>query len=232
LSFLASRWHRVLPVAGAAVAAAALTLTGTALAAASGGPNTLPAGHAATRPAVSAASLCQSLWAVVNFDGSLTRAGCPGTSSANLTEGQFKVTFPRNVRNCAYIATVGLVGDSGTASDGTVTVVGLAASVDGVFVQTFSSAGAPTNEPFHLSADCTPQDRAGRVKVSWPNKSVSATITSGISGSTVVVATVASNAGIFVTAAVPHSATGKATIYLSRAPSKGHPIWVSWFAAH
>ncbi len=232
MSFLASRWHRILPVAGAAVAAAALTLTGTALAAASGGPNTLPAGHAATRPAVSAASLCQSLWAVVEIGGSLARAGCPGTASSNLTEGQYQVTFPRNVRNCAYIATVGLPTDFGTAGDGTVTVVGLAASVDGVFVETFNAAGTATNEPFHLSVNCTPQDRAGRVKVSWPNKSVSVKVTSGISGNTIVVATVASNAGIFVTAAVPHASTGKATIYLSRAPGKGHPIWVSWFAAH
>jgi hypothetical protein len=223
----------VVPVAGAAAAAVALTLTGTALAAASGGPNTLPAGQAAaTRPAASAASLCQSLWAVVNSSGSLARSGCPGTSSSPTSTGEYQVTFPRNVRNCAYIATIGLTGDSGTAGDGTVTLAGLAVSVDGVFVQTFNSAGALTDEPFHLSVNCAPQDRAGRVKISWPSRSASVKITSGVSSKTAVVATVASNDGIFVTAAVPHVSSGKATIYLSRAPSKGHPVWVSWFAAH
>jgi hypothetical protein len=231
MSFLASRWRRAIPVVGAAAAAAALTLTGTALAA-GGGPNTLPAGHAVTRPAVSGASLCQSLWAVVNSDGSLARAGCPGTASKLDTTGQYQVTFPRNVRNCAYTGSIGVTGDSGAAGDGTVTTAGLAISADGVFLETFNSAGAFTDEPFHLSVSCTPQDRAGRVKISWPSRSASVTITSGVSSKTAVVATVATNDGIFVTAAVPHVSSGKATIYLSRAPSKGHPVWVSWFAAH
>lgn len=233
MSFLSSRWRRVLPVAGAAAAAAALTLAGTTLAAASGSPNAQQSGHAeAVRPAASANSECQALWAVVNSDGSLARAGCPGTSSHANGAGNYDVIFPRNIRSCAYQATIGEPYGFGSISASEITMAGDDDSVDGVYVATYNSSGAVTSEPFHVSVSCAPQDRAGRVKVSWPHKSVSVSITGGVSSKTVVVATVASSAGIVVTGAVPHVSSGKATIYLSRAPSPGHPVWVSWIAAH
>ena len=43
---------------------------------------------------------------------------------------------------------------AGTSSPGEVTVVGEAASVTGVFVQTYNSAGTLTDRGFHLYVDC------------------------------------------------------------------------------
>jgi hypothetical protein len=236
---LAQEWRKtvlrlrtVIPVISAVAVAAVLTVTGTSFAAAGGGPH---AANAPTRakvhPAVSSRSLCQALWAVVNADGTLARAGCPGTTSATDGTG-FSVSFPRNVRNCAYVATTGLTDSELTQPASFATTVGLATSEDGVFVATYNAAGATADEPFHLSVSCTPTDRAGQVKISWPNKSKSFTVTGGVSSATIVVATPRNNTGVYVLAVVPHSSSGTATIYLSRTPSKGHPVTIGWLAAH
>jgi hypothetical protein len=65
------------------------------------------------------------------------------------------VVFATKVRNCAYIATLGLSADSGGASPGYVEVVGAAGDPRGVFVETFDSTGAITPEGFHLSVACS-----------------------------------------------------------------------------
>src|SRR5215471_16615529 len=103
--------RKLVPVVSGAVVAVVLTLAGTSVASAiSSGTPQPPGKPAPVAPGVTTASLCQNLWAVVNADGSLARAGCPGTTSA-IRGGGFQVIFPRNVRDCAYVATV---GDSGS----------------------------------------------------------------------------------------------------------------------
>jgi hypothetical protein len=93
------------------------------------------------------------LFAVVNANGTTAR-GKGNRSSNRSSTGTYQVRFWRNIRGCGYTATIGLGGASGTSSPGEVTVVGEAASVTGVFVQTYNSAGTLTDRGFHLYVDC------------------------------------------------------------------------------
>jgi hypothetical protein len=68
--------------------------------------------------------------------------------------GQYQVRFNRNVRNCAYIASLGDVDATGVEGPGEISTVGDNASVTGVFIQTFNSAGTSANHNFHLEVVC------------------------------------------------------------------------------
>lgn len=95
-----------------------------------------------------------NLLAVVNADGTLSR-GTVGTTAVDAgAAGAYRVGFDRNVRGCAYSATVGLTGAAGTTPDGTATVVGAGAGVNEVFVTTHNTAGTQVDRPFHLTVDC------------------------------------------------------------------------------
>lgn len=92
--------------------------------------------------------------AVVGYAASVVRAS-GGTTMAFLGSGRYKLHFNRNVRSCAYIATVGdpanalVFGPSGvyTASDPT--------DVNGVYVETKNPGGGlQDGVPFHLAVVC------------------------------------------------------------------------------
>jgi hypothetical protein len=91
-------------------------------------------------------------FAVVNSDGTLAR-GSQGVTS-NGGGGNVIVVTPRDVTNCAYVATVGLTGSTSTASDGTATVVGRSDDATAVYVSTYSQSGASAAEAFHLIILC------------------------------------------------------------------------------
>jgi hypothetical protein len=94
-----------------------------------------------------------SLWAVVEANGVLAR----GSGVTNVTlqaGGAYIVNFTANVSNCAYIADLGLTGNTSTQAAGFATVVGAAISHDGVWVSTYDSTGTLTDEPFHLAVFC------------------------------------------------------------------------------
>jgi hypothetical protein len=95
------------------------------------------------------------VWAVVNADGSLARHGgaCAGTSSVSVSGG-YDVAFPRNIVNCAYVATIGSSGRIGTVPPGEIEVVGAVGTTNAVFVQTSNSSGVVTASGFHLVVDC------------------------------------------------------------------------------
>jgi hypothetical protein len=137
---------------GVPVIALAATIGGYRVATASGAQNTVHQAHAG--PAIVAACSGTHVWAVVNSDGSLARhsGACGGTSSSG--SASYVVLFPKNIVNCAYVATVGSAGRSGIVAPGYATVVGAAGTTTGVFVQTFSSSGALTPQGFHLVVDC------------------------------------------------------------------------------
>ena len=89
-----------------AVVATALTLTGTGIAAATSHGSPQPPGPVVHTPKkVTSASLCRALFAAVNADGTLARAGCPGTTSTALGTGTFEVDFPRAVEASASMKT-------------------------------------------------------------------------------------------------------------------------------
>lgn len=68
--------------------------------------------------------------------------------------GTFDIRFDIGIRQCAYTATIGLTGNSGASAPGEITVVGRAGTNNGVFLQTFDSAGNVADRSFHLLVNC------------------------------------------------------------------------------
>jgi hypothetical protein len=93
-------------------------------------------------------------YAVVNANGTLARGFGVQSVSHTAGTGSYIVFFNRNVRDCAYTATIGLGGASGTSARGFITTVGAAAGVRGVFVTTDDIAGNPAERGFHLFVSC------------------------------------------------------------------------------
>lgn len=93
------------------------------------------------------------LFAVVNANGVIIR-GKGDASSARSAVGTYQVRFQRNVRNCAYVATIGLPGATGASVPSFITVAAEAASVNGVLVRTHNIGGGVADRPFHLYVDC------------------------------------------------------------------------------
>jgi hypothetical protein len=90
--------------------------------------------------------------AVVTSAGLLAR-GRGVASVARTGEGRYQVILDRDVRGCAYVASVGDVGAAGPPS-GDATTTSLPSNVSGVVVRTTSSNGAASDKPFHLIVSC------------------------------------------------------------------------------
>ncbi|MBF9127750.1 hypothetical protein I0C86_01870 [Plantactinospora sp. S1510] len=91
----------------------------------------------------------QGHFAVVNTNGTLAR-GFGAVSSVRLAVGQYQVVFIQDVTRSAFTATIGLPGSVGGSPPGEIAVVGRAGVPNGVFVQTWNSAGTPADRSFHL----------------------------------------------------------------------------------
>jgi hypothetical protein len=223
-----SKAGRILLGAGLAVM---LTLAGTGIAAATSHGNPQPPGPVVqTSPKVTSDSLCRDLFAVVNADGSLARAGCPGTASTSLGTGVYQVSFPRDLSACGFVATVGLGTFGGTVPPSMITLAGRAGNTSAVFIETSNSAGTITSLPFHLSVQCPPAHRSGKVKILSGNTAASVPVPGGISSASVGLATVQTpNAGVAVQSATPNVAAGTLTIRLNKAPSTA--VMVGWSVA-
>jgi hypothetical protein len=97
----------------------------------------------------------QVLFAVVTKTGHLYRGlGAVSAGVDHNQPGEYHVLFGRGVRKCAYVATIGTIGSSGSPPSGEVSVEGLHAHKAGVFVETVDSAGNPSYLPFHLVVTC------------------------------------------------------------------------------
>lgn len=92
----------------------------------------------------------QASFGVVSSGGVLVR-GLHALSATRLATGQYQVVFDHDVSAGAFIGTVGLTGSVGISPAGEIAVVGRSGLPNGVFVQTFNSAGAPANRSFHLA---------------------------------------------------------------------------------
>jgi hypothetical protein len=95
----------------------------------------------------------QRLWAVVEDDSTLVR-GKRVTSVIEVNVGRTVVRFDRSVSGCAYIATLGSPGSSGTGQPGEINVVGEGGNVNGVWVSTRDSTGVFADRSFHLAVHC------------------------------------------------------------------------------
>lgn len=86
-------------------------------------------------------------------DGGATRARGI-TSATRFAAGRYQVIFNRDVRGCAYSATLGNP-DATTPSTGQIAASQLPSNVNGVQVRTTDSTGSPNvNRNFHLVVVC------------------------------------------------------------------------------
>jgi hypothetical protein len=90
--------------------------------------------------------------AVIASGGAVVRARGLA-SSVRTGTGQYQAIFDRDVRQCAYVATL---GDESAAAPGTgqVSVTSLPSSVNGVRIFTRNSEGAAANRSFHIVVSC------------------------------------------------------------------------------
>lgn len=98
-----------------------------------------------------------SLWAVIKADGTIARSDGAKATTTGKTDtpvGSYKVGFYRNVRGCAYVATIGGNLNTGVPPTGQIVTEGRFDDVNGVFVQTSDSTGALADRPFHLLVTC------------------------------------------------------------------------------
>jgi hypothetical protein len=91
-------------------------------------------------------------FAVVSSAGALSR-GRLASSASRTDEGRYQVIFDRDVRGCAYFATL---GDSGADNppSGQIGTSSLASNVNGVAVRTTDASGTAADRSFHLIVSC------------------------------------------------------------------------------
>lgn len=94
-----------------------------------------------------------TLWAVVDADGNLVR-GKGVVKSEKLATGFYRLTFNRNVRGCAYIASVGWIFSGEIGASGPDPGVPLELQRTQVWVQTRASGAMAADIPFHLLVKC------------------------------------------------------------------------------
>src|SRR5215217_687575 len=92
-------------------------------------------------------------FAVVNAGGQQVRARGT-TSAARTAEGRYQVIFDRDVRGCAYYATVGGPTTAAPPDNGQITVSSLGSNINGVDIRTTGAQGNDANKPFHLVVFC------------------------------------------------------------------------------
>ncbi|MFI0791283.1 hypothetical protein ACH4OY_01070 [Micromonospora rubida] len=154
-----------LTLAGGGIAAAAQTTTakpaaqtgqpGTRPAAPAGQPTVTPAeaaqARAALREGVSPSFVAGSTsFAVVSSAGVLLR-GRDSVSATRYGPGQYQVIFNHTLVRGGHVANIGDAVDCCIPPAGEVSVAPRLGTPNGVFVQTFNSAGAPSDRPFHLA---------------------------------------------------------------------------------
>ena len=93
------------------------------------------------------------MWAVVDFQGNLRRTS-GALSSAKSGTGFYQVDFVRDVRNCAYTATIGSHLGGSFEPDGKAQVTHYEFATNRVLVDTENLSGTDTDLGFHLVVNC------------------------------------------------------------------------------
>ncbi|RKT57385.1 hypothetical protein [Saccharothrix australiensis] len=92
----------------------------------------------------------QLVYAVVD-NGTLTGQNFGASGAARIGVGTYEVFFgASDITRGAYVATLGLPGNVGASPSGEVNVVGRIDTANGLFIQTFDSAGALADRSFHV----------------------------------------------------------------------------------
>jgi hypothetical protein len=91
-------------------------------------------------------------YAVASGAGVVARSR--GVSSvARTSEGRYQVIFDRDVRNCAYFATIGDIG-AAAPPQGEISTSALSTNVNAISVRTENSDGVASDRPFHVIVLC------------------------------------------------------------------------------
>lgn len=99
----------------------------------------------------------QIMWVVVDTDGSIDRMSRGVDSAERLDEGDYRVTFDRDISNCVYQATVGRPGTNTGPTPGFAMVANWTGDpTDSVAVFTKLHDGTSDDHGFHLTVTCTP----------------------------------------------------------------------------
>ena len=96
---------------------------------------------------------CDDCYAVVNANATLDR-GRHVRSVRDLGTGTYEVRFRYEFLYCSWQGTVGNPDFVGTQPASSISVTGRAGTNDGLFVQTFNSAGTLTDRSFHVVIVC------------------------------------------------------------------------------
>ena len=96
-----------------------------------------------------------TMYAVVNANETLARS-FRAVSVTKIYTGSYTVEFNRNVRECAYVATIGLSTDMLVSPPGQISVVAANGDPNSVFLSTSNSFGSLADRGFHLAAHCPP----------------------------------------------------------------------------
>ena len=91
-------------------------------------------------------------FAVVSGGGQLVRGR--NAQAARTAAGRYQVIFDRDVRGCAYYATLGGPTAAAPPDNGQISVSSLASNVNGVDIRTTGANGNDANKPFHLLVLC------------------------------------------------------------------------------
>jgi hypothetical protein len=116
------------------------------------GVSTVNATGVATNESFHLLATCPGgLSAVVSSNGSfVSGAGVESTRFENT--GGYQVLFNQDVTSCAYIVGLGTFG--GSPPPGSATAAQRAGHTNGVWINTYNSAGVRTNATFHLTVYC------------------------------------------------------------------------------
>jgi hypothetical protein len=80
--------------------------------------------------------------------------GAHAIGASRFSAGRYFVTFDRNVRACAYLATIGLTTAVGSEQPGFITTVAANADVNAIGVTTDDTTGAAADRQFHVQVIC------------------------------------------------------------------------------
>jgi len=98
-----------------------------------------------------------TFYIVVNKFGRRIR-GSAGTASSQSSDGTgtFIATFPVDVTNCVYVATLARSTTDGGSNEkpGFISAVRTFDNTNGVYVETLGTGGMDRNRPFHLLVAC------------------------------------------------------------------------------
>ena len=92
-------------------------------------------------------------YAVVGANGVLARGRGLASNPVRTGVGRYQLIFNRDVRGCAYVGNVGVIGAT-TPGNGQMSSAALASNANGVLVRTFDGDGSVADKSFHLLVSC------------------------------------------------------------------------------